>query len=295
LWAKRFDVLIANGTGGSHYWFQRFLSPQGWFVWHDHSDGLYRERIPDAFHPPKAGAYPKRVLRSVRRADLIITVTERGVPHLRDIQGVSSPIKVLPALVDVTAPVSQCQPFLPKKQVRFGYFGRLEPGKGIGALLESWSELYSEDTDIELHIYGPDPEHRYERRSLDLGLARSVHFHGPYRRDQLPALLRTIDAGLLTSLAEGCPMVALEYMANGLPFVMTDVGAARTLAANNPDVVLAPVSPEGVKSAIREMTKRIRTGTVSPDRLQRSYFANYSYDVLAQRYLALFRSLSPRT
>jgi len=294
LWAKRFDVLIANGTGGSHYWFQRFLSPQGWFVWHDHSDGAYRTSIQDAFHPPVVGAYPKHVLRSCRRADVIITGTEDAKRRLREVQGLQASIAVLPPLLRISAAPPLVAASSAKRRINVGCFGRLEARKGIEALLRIWADLVKEDPNLCLHFYGSDPGQRYERIATALGLLANVRFHGAYTRSEVPALFGQIDMALMTSVAEGFGMVALEYMAHGVPFVMTDVGAARALTAGNPDAILAPLSPEGVKRAITEMVRKVRQGEVSPRRLQQRYREQFAWDVIAPQYLAFFAGLSPR-
>ena len=70
------------------------------------------------------------------------------------------------------------------------------------------------------------------------------------------ALLREGNVGVLTSIAEGLPMAVLEYMATGLPVVMTDVGQAPAiLRSGNAGLVARPGDPEGIARAILTILK----------------------------------------
>ena len=55
-----------------------------------------------------------------------------------------------------------------------------------------------------------------------LGLEQQVHLLG--ERDDVPSLLAEADAAVLSSKNETGPLVILEYMAAGVPFVATDTG-----------------------------------------------------------------------
>lgn len=70
-----------------------------------------------------------------------------------------------------------------------------------------------------------------------LGLTETIHLIGA--RDDVPAALRGADAAVLSSKNETGPLVVLEYMAAGLPFVATDTGQI-TRSVRNLDVGLIP-------------------------------------------------------
>lgn len=72
--------------------------------------------------------------------------------------------------------------------------------------------------------------------------------------DNIPEILHSADIGILSSSAEGLPISLLEYMAAGLPVVVTDVGECGTIvrAAGN-GYVVPPKNPELLGEAIAEI------------------------------------------
>ncbi len=68
---------------------------------------------------------------------------------------------------------------------------------------------------------------------------------------------------MIHSLFEGYPLVAWEMMLLRLPFVMTDVGAAREFRRNNQNVLVADLDPISIAHAVEEMATRVRKNLVS--------------------------------
>jgi glycosyltransferase involved in cell wall biosynthesis len=115
--------------------------------------------------------------------------------------------------------------------------------------------------------------------------AERIHFHGPFDRADLPKILAKADLGLMLSIEEGYGLVAWEYMACGLPFVMTDCGAAPEFTQGNPDVIMVPVSLEGIRRGIEEMARRLRSGQVSRRRLQKFHQDKFSFEIGAAEHV----------
>jgi glycosyltransferase involved in cell wall biosynthesis len=98
---------------------------------------------------------------------------------------------------------------------------------------------------------------------------------------------------ILPSETEGLPLVLLEAMAYGVPFVATDVGAVRTLAEDNPDVQVVPLDNEALIAAINDVATSIRSGRIRGGRLQEYHRSRYSYELLSKLWTEAL--LSPAT
>lgn len=69
---------------------------------------------------------------------------------------------------------------------------------------------------------GDDYSRDCRRMVNELGLGRNISFLGS--RIDVPQILRSVDFGLLCSKSESGPVTLLEYMACGLPFLVTSTG-----------------------------------------------------------------------
>jgi len=101
----------------------------------------------------------------------------------------------------------------------------------------------------------------------------------------LPAIFDRADLLVLPSAGEGLPLVLMESMAYGVPFVATDVGAIRSLARDNPDVSVVPLSDAVLQLGIERMARAVRSGQIDGRRLQQYHRERYGYDLVANRWL----------
>ncbi len=105
-----------------------------------------------------------------------------------------------------------------------GHVARMDPSKDQGTLLHAFSLVVRSYPNARLLVVG-DGSMAVELRSLAqaLNLGDRVEFLG-LRRD-VADLLPQFDVFVLSSVAEGLPLVILEAMASGVPVVATDVGS----------------------------------------------------------------------
>jgi len=132
------------------------------------------------------------------------------------------------------------------------FVGRLDPQKGIDALVEGAAQLHSRRrrTDLYWVLAGTGPLATWIRhRAGQLWLSDRIRLLGWC--DDVPALLRAASVVVLPSRWEGMANVALEAMAAGVPLVASDVEGMRELAGRPPTIHLAPTdSPDGLAAAV---------------------------------------------
>ncbi|MGB9597403.1 MAG: glycosyltransferase, partial [Candidatus Poribacteria bacterium] len=132
-------------------------------------------------------------------------------------------IKVIPDGVDLDK-------FYPSNQgkrdkIKILAIGRLIQRKGFDCLIKSIPHIVKNtEKDFCVEIIGDGPL-RLELSNLaeKLNVSDKVIFSGTVPYDQLPEKYRQADIFVLSSYAEGMPLVVLEAMASGLPIVSTRV------------------------------------------------------------------------
>jgi len=190
------------------------------------------------------------------------------------------------AAIPLMAFVEDAPPRLPREIdcLRVSFLGRYFRTKGIYRLLDIWPALAGRP--IRLDFYG----HGMEREGLQQeirrrGLEATVRLNTGWSTSrELAAIMAATDLVVLPSETEGLPLVLLEAMAYGVPFVASDVGAIPSLAENNPDVRVVPLENAAFVQAIGEMESAIRAGEIVGRRLQDYHRARYSYEQLAGRW-----------
>ena len=164
---------------------------------------------------------------------------------------------------------------------RVAFLGRYARGKGVYRLLDIWKEFCGRPARLDFYGHGAERE-GLEQEIRRRRLQGSVSVHGGWSNsEELAAIMAVTDLVVLPSEAEGLPLVLLEAMAHGVPFVASDVGAVRTLAEDNPDVRVVPLETAAFEQAIREMECGIRAGTIVGRRLQDYHRARYGHERLA--------------
>jgi L-malate glycosyltransferase len=87
----------------------------------------------------------------------------------------------------------------------------------------------------------------FEHQVAKLGIARNFLFLG--RRVDIPEILSSCDIAVLPSRAEGLPNAVLEYMAAGLPTVVSRVGGNAELIEDGVTGLLVPPEDPSALSA----------------------------------------------
>ena len=118
---------------------------------------------------------------------------------------------------------------------RILFVGRLDRVKGLPVLLDAMASLAVEHPDLRLDLVGDGPQ-RAELESLVSAkrLGDEIRLLGYMSSAQLRVQYAKADLVVLSSFAEGVPVVLMEAMASGLPVVapritgITHTGASAT-------------------------------------------------------------------
>lgn len=130
---------------------------------------------------------------------------------------------------------------------------RLEQIKSLDILLKAFAMICGQLSSTQLWLVGDGPmQAELQGLASELGIAEKVVFWG--RRSDVPAILKRVSLGVLSSRAEGLPNALIEYMAARLPVVATAVGGIPELVINNETgLLVSPNDPAALANAMLEI------------------------------------------
>ena len=177
--------------------------------------------------------------------------------------------------------------------IRFAYFGRLAAHKNVVFLIENWHEFAPEGATMDIWGIG-DQETRLRDVIQSMGLQDKISLKGRYPNGQAYLnLLSEYDLKLLPTVGdEGAPLVLLEAMASGLPFVANGVGGILDYA--NPDCEITSGDIDEFIPMTKKMIDRLTCSDINYDRLRQHYQDNFSTERLAERWHMFLHNLSTR-
>jgi glycosyltransferase involved in cell wall biosynthesis len=136
----------------------------------------------------------------------------------------------------------------------------------------------------ELHFFGSGSElPLIEKWVKQQQLDGRVFCHGDYPSGRAFAeLMASFDLTLLPTIgAEGAPLVLLESMACGVPFVACNVGGIADY--KNKDCIICEPGSDFI-AVVEELVKKIKNGEINRERLKDFYDTEYSNIVLTRKW-----------
>jgi glycosyltransferase involved in cell wall biosynthesis len=119
--------------------------------------------------------------------------------------------------------------------------GRLAAVKGQHVLIAAMAALVQEGRHIRLRFAGDGPDRAALRQDVEhRGLGDCVSFEGNVNQDKLLDLYRESDAMVLSSFAEGLPVVLMEAMAMEIPCAAPWVNGIPEIVTHATDGLLVP-------------------------------------------------------
>jgi glycosyltransferase involved in cell wall biosynthesis len=200
--------------------------------------------------------YPSLVQKHARRADGILTSSEHSAQRI--VEALSIP----PEHIAVARPGpprwtagGRGTPRNPAGYVLF--VGTLEPRKNLGALLDAYAILRTQERDLPpLRVAGRASASAaaWLRRMKEPPLAGSVDYVGYVPDTGRRALFEGASLLVLPSWHEGFGLPVLEAMALGVPVVASNRGALPEVAGNA-GLLVAPDEPGAIADAIRRVLR----------------------------------------
>lgn len=155
--------------------------------------------------------------------------------------------------------------------------GRLTEIKGYRLLLDAMAEWRKQGRDVRLTLAGDGPDRSaLEEQARRLGIGDRVVFAGWKNQDELLELYRQSDAFVMSSFAEGVPVVLMEAMATGVPCVAPRINGIPELIRDEVDGLLFTVSD------VEELV--VAVGRVMDDPGLRQRMAESSPERVADKY-----------
>lgn len=171
--------------------------------------------------------------------DHIIAVS-RQVKEIAYTYGIQKE-KLLELYIGTVAASNSCTPRnYNGKLLRVGYLGYARADKGFNSLLEALTMLSLESAakmDIILAAKCESQEIYCQYNAKIASISDRFHhvrFMNGYAKSEQHTLLDQIDVGIIPNLWEdNLPQIAIEYIAYGIPIIVSDAGGAKELCRND--------------------------------------------------------------
>lgn len=267
---KQSDIRILHAHGAALFVavLASLRPPHPLIVWHDHYG---RCRFDDR---------PVWLYRcAARRIKGIIAVNQMLVTWACErLRVPESRVRYIPNFT-LTAAAGETDPALPGATgSRLVCVANFRPEKDHLTLVQAIARVVRVHPEVQVFLAGAaiDPEcvvqvrEEIERR----GLTKHIYILGP--RNDVPAILKSCDIGVLSSASEGLPLALLEYGGANLAAVATNVGqCAEVLDEGRAGLLVSPGDPVQLAIALNSLLssreKRLQLGSRLRRRVEQAY------------------------
>jgi glycosyltransferase involved in cell wall biosynthesis len=184
-------------------------------------------------------------------------------------------------------------PALPKLHgvVRVGMVARMNHRyKNHSGFLRIAAQIHRQMPNVEFVLVGDGPlREELEREASSLGLGNSAIFLGD--RQDMPAVLASIDVAVNTSDSESLSNVILEAMAAGLPTVAYNVGGNSELVSSERGALIPPGDETAFAEAVTNLLADDATRQQQGSNARQFAQEDFSLARVRQRYADLYRTL----
>lgn len=179
---------------------------------------------------------------------------------------------------------------IPAGATVIGAVSRIRQEKGIDILVEAFTRLNLEATEVHLLLVGTGPdENLLKKRVLDSGVGSSVTFYGEAEWEKAIQIMAIMDIVVVPSRFEGFGLTAAEAMAAGKPVVASDTTGLKEIILNNEAGILFPVND--ISALMLALQKLISNPVLSHclgSAGQKRVSENFSLEIFERKIKALY-------
>jgi L-malate glycosyltransferase len=221
------------------------------------------------------------VCNSRAAADLLV---EQGLPKRR--------VVVIGNGLPVSA-FAETKPALPRCPggFRIGMIARMNArSKNHGVFLRAATRLCSRFSNLEFLLVGDGPLRlELEREAQNLGMKARMSFLGD--RQDIPAILASLDISVVPSSSESLSNAILESMAAGVPVVASRVGGNPELVTSGRGILVATNDDREFADAIESLLRNASMRAYFGRKAKQFAEANFTLEQMRKRHEALYAEL----
>lgn len=168
--------------------------------------------------------------------------------------------------------------------------GNLGPLKGFDDAIKAFAAVRSELGNLMLMVVGAGKQETALRQQVHAsGLDRDIQFMGQRTGADKRWFIQNCMFGLMPSIEEGHPLVALEYLAVGKPLICSTNTSFDGIVDNHINGLRVPPSDPFILG--QAMAKIVHLNIADMGKASRRRATRYHWSVIADRYLTLFATL----
>lgn len=181
-------------------------------------------------------------------------------------------------------------------ELLFGIIARLSPVKDHATFLKAAAKALKKHTGLKFLIAGEEVEVSFEALKTlagELGISDRVIFL--HRDDSIEHtdLIGALDAGVITSTdSEVICRIAVEYMAMGIPQIVTDVNVLPEIIDHEKTgLIIQHSDPDALAQAICQLSEQVNIRKQMADSARQAALSRFSYPAYAKETLGVYRQV----
>jgi glycosyltransferase involved in cell wall biosynthesis len=265
-----------------HYVYPLFISQKMIVTVHD----LIHFKFPHLFKPAIRIEVGKFFMRQVRKkAAIVFAVSQTTKNDLQDLfEFDESQVKVIYNGITEVFFQREAQPSCFDFPYLL-YTGNLKPHKNLAALLKAFSLIKDRFPDFRLVLAGAEPDHAFQQKMEDLGIADRVVTKGYLNQQELIRLIDGAEFFVFPSLYEGFGFPPLEAMARKKAVISSPGGSLKEILGDN----VLYFSPDSAKDLAEKITLFIENDRIKKDYETKgsAHSSHFRWDKTIEQYISM--------